>query len=112
MNTSSKSPISRSPYMTRKDEEKMDPNDLFQKVCCPNCRFIFKIIKNGEMLVNLASQKKEKAVNIMTQTEEQLFREAKALKALSNSISKQLSPRHMTAFTKTNFRNNEMDKIA
>lgn len=106
MNTSSKSPISRSPYMTRKDEEKIDPNELFQKVCCPNCRFIFKIIKNGEMLVNLASQKKEKVVNVMTQTEEQLFKEVKELKALSNSISKQLSPKNMTFFTKTNSRNN------
>lgn len=106
MNTSSKSPISRSPYMTRKDEEKLDPNELFQKVCCPNCRFIFKIIKNGEMLVNLATQKKEKVVNIMTQTEEQLFREARELKILSNSISKQLSPRNMPGFTKTTSRNN------
>lgn len=92
--------------MTRKDEEKMDPNDLFQKVCCPNCRFIFKIIRNGEMMINIAAQKKEKGASIMTQTEELLLRESKELRALSNSISKQLSPRNMTSFTKTNSRNN------
>ncbi len=47
-NTSSRSPISRSPYISKREEDRADPNDLFQKVCCPNCRFIFKIIKQAE----------------------------------------------------------------
>lgn len=75
-NSLSKSPISRSPYLSKREEERVDANDLFQKVCCPNCRFIFKIIKNAEVLAPSISRKKdrERGVSEMTQTEESMAR--------------------------------------
>jgi hypothetical protein len=75
INTPSRSPISRSPYLSKREDDRVDANDLFQKVCCPNCRFIFKIIKNVEPLVHSNSRKKERAVSEMTQTEELFVRE-------------------------------------
>jgi hypothetical protein len=27
-----------------------DPTELFQRLCCPNCKYIFKIIKNTDVL--------------------------------------------------------------
>lgn len=66
--SASRSPISRSPYLSKKEEEKIDPNDLFQKVCCPNCRFIFKIIKNSDNILTVQSRRKDKQVSQLTQT--------------------------------------------
>lgn len=44
--------ISKSPHTSTKQGEtskqkvRIDPSELFQKVCCPNCKYLFKIIKN------------------------------------------------------------------
>lgn len=49
MFNSSRSPIIKkitTPNVLKK-EDNSDLNELFQKVCCPNCRFLFKIIKNN-----------------------------------------------------------------
>jgi hypothetical protein len=54
----------------------VDANDLFQKVCCPNCRFIFKIIKHAEVLAASPPRKKEKAVSQTTQTEEMMLKDS------------------------------------
>lgn len=44
--SASKSPMAKSSYATPlRQELKVDPNELFQKVCCPNCKYVFKIIK-------------------------------------------------------------------
>ncbi len=40
--TPSKSPI----------KPTINPSDLFQKVCCPNCKYAFKIIKQEIMKEN------------------------------------------------------------
>jgi uncharacterized Zn finger protein (UPF0148 family) len=87
--------------MSKKEEDKIDPNDLFQKVCCPNCRYIFKIIKNNELIANLNSQKKEKSiVNSMTQTDDQTYKE-RDFRNLSNELSRHLTPKAEPLFGKT-----------
>lgn len=68
VHTPSRSPISRSPYGSKREEDRVDPNDLFQKVCCPNCRFIFKIIKQAEALPSY-SRKRDRPHGQATQTD-------------------------------------------
>jgi hypothetical protein len=43
--------VSRSPINTslKSNSDLNDPNDIFQKVCCPNCRYLFKTIKGYEI---------------------------------------------------------------
>jgi hypothetical protein len=49
--SASKSPVPKSSYVTpSKHELRVDPNELFQKVCCPNCKYVFKIIKETDIL--------------------------------------------------------------
>lgn len=57
-----------SPFQSKQSSDKIDPNDLFQKVCCPNCRFIFKIIKNNELLLQRAVSKKSITHHALVQT--------------------------------------------
>ena len=39
-NSTSNKKLTKSPLKTS-----INPSDLFQKVCCPNCKYLFKIIK-------------------------------------------------------------------
>lgn len=115
VNNHSRSPISRSPYLSKKEKEKederVDPNDLFQKVCCPNCRFIFKIIKNAESQVSFSPRRKERPANAATQTEEKMMRDIGELRNLSLDIPKRLSPKDDSLLRSNHFKS-EMSQIA
>ena len=50
-------------------EKVIDPNTLFQKVCCPNCRYIFKIIKNMESVRSSTPKKMPLVSQVSVQTD-------------------------------------------
>jgi hypothetical protein len=52
-------------------------------VCCPNCRYIFKIIKNTEILFPQASPKKSITHHVSIQTDEIVARELKTFEKMS-----------------------------
>jgi hypothetical protein len=91
--TPSRSPISRSPYVSKREEDRVDPNDLFTKVCCPNCRFIFKIIKQAEAPTSY-SRRRERPPAQGTQTDESFFRQAAEIKNLAIELNKKLPQRN------------------
>lgn len=77
--------------MTSPSAQKIDPNELFQKVCCPNCKYLFKIIKNNELLSQSLNKKKQQKKNASAQTEQQF--NMPDLKTMMMKMSSQLNER-------------------
>ena len=77
----------------RPSAQTIHPEHLFQKVCCPNCRYLFKIIKNTELLRSQTPQKSLATVSLAIQTEPVSLSNPKFLNTLSDSSRRSVTPK-------------------